>query len=84
VQYERCDFTVDIYEVIYCESHVIEGKYMIDWGRDYSVVRVTGLVELPVDGLHISILNYYYALNMITDKVFFQIRDQIFAILLNI
>jgi hypothetical protein len=57
---------------------------MIDWRPDHSdisAVRFIGLLELPVNGFHISV-NNYNATNIVNDKVFIQNKAQIIVILL--
>jgi hypothetical protein len=77
IEYKPCDLSANISKVLYCECHVTESKYVIgrgcDW-NDISVVEVTGLVRLPVDGFHIS-LNDYKSSNVATKKRFPQNRD---------
>jgi hypothetical protein len=47
---------------------------------DISAMRITRIVELPVDGFHIS-LNDYNAINVSADKIFVQNGKLIFVVL---
>jgi hypothetical protein len=83
IQHEPCNMYADVCEVVCCECHITQSKYVISWicdHSDISVVGIKGLIRLLIDGFHMNV-NDYNDVNVIFYKIFIRNNEQIFVIL---